>query len=149
MKDFFSSAAAVVALAALSGCGGTGNAAMPPTSAASPALSVHPNLVYRFYFVNHTSESFDVTRSHIQCMSVPPPENFRLEAGGEKHYSIDTTCLIDPSTFKLAFVSSYAQIGAFYRKDTFKPWTVQVSDSSTLKLDFEKKDSDYWTTLHF
>ena len=81
-------------------------------------------------------------------MSIPPPETFRLEAGEQCDYSIDTTCLLDPSTFRLAFVSPYTHIAATYSKDTGKPWTVKLSDVHLLKLDFEKKDSGYWSTIH-
>jgi predicted small lipoprotein YifL len=151
MKHVFSSGVAILALAALTRCGNTGNAAMPYTPAAPAAAQpqlLHPHILYHFRFSNNTGEGFHVTRSDVSCMLETPPETFRLEAGQSRDYDVVTTCLLDPSTFRLAFVSPYTQIAATYTKDTGKPWKVTLSDQHLLKLDFRQEASNYVSSIH-
>jgi hypothetical protein len=142
----------MLTLVALTRCGSAGNPAMPYTPVASHArtltpLQMHPHIAYHFWFVNNTGEGFHVTRSHVSCVIEPPPETFRLEPGQSRDYSIVTTCLLDPSTFRLAFVSPYTHVAGVYTKETGKPWKVTVSDTHLLKLDFDAKANGYWTTI--
>jgi hypothetical protein len=147
MKQFFSSIVAALALAALSGCGGTSNAAMPYTTAPSHPQTLHPHSVYHFWFANNTGQHFYVTRSDVSCMSEPPPATFTLGPGEQRDYNIDTRCLLDPSTFRLAFVAPYTHIAAVYTKETGKPWRVTLSDVHLLNLDFDAKSTGYWTSI--
>lgn len=151
MKNLFRSATAILGLVALTRCGSTGNA----TTAYTPAVpaqvqpqSLHPDILYHFRFVNNTGEGFHVTRSDVSCMLEPPPERFRLEAGQSRDFDIVTTCLLDPSTFRLAFVSPYTHIAATYTKDTGNPWKVTLSDKHLLGLDFRAEGSYYVSSIY-